>query len=164
MTHCNPFRRAAWNRKPVLEPMQRYERGDTSAATARIAELRKEELKGDTKAAQQRAYMRSYRNSLPVPSELITPPEVLASHWKPAMFHAVCEGVDAKPIQPAASGWHSRQQRLEAPFRSSRCCYPIGDPGHPDFRHCGVIRHGVGPYCATHHALTHLKTAPLRID
>src|ERR1019366_6862562 len=101
---CSPFRRAAWNRKPVLEPMQRYERGDTSAATARIAELRKEELKGDTKASQQRAYMRSYRNSLPVPRELITPPEVLASHWKPAMFHAVCEGVDAKPTQPAASG------------------------------------------------------------
>src|ERR1017187_1128290 len=101
---CSPFRRAAWNRKPVLEPMQRYDRGDTSAATARIAELRKEELKGDTKAAQQRAFMRSYRNSLPVPRELITSPEALASRWKPAAFRAACEGIDAAPTQPAASG------------------------------------------------------------
>ena len=127
----------SWNRKPVLEPMQLYEWNDTSAATARIAELRRIE-------------------ALPVPRELITPPEVMASRWKPPTFRAVCEGLDAKPSQPAASGWSPKEERFLASLRGG-CCYPIGE----GFNYCGADRYGASPYCITHHVLTHQITGPI---
>ena len=55
---CNPISPAPWNRPPVLDPKPRYEKNDTSAASARMAELRRREVTGF---------------GLPVPREFLTP-------------------------------------------------------------------------------------------
>src|ERR1035437_3419956 len=87
----------SWNRK-LREPIPHYEKNDTSAAGARIADLR-------------------IKESPPVPRELVTPIDALASRWKPPVFHAVCEGVDARPTQPAIAGWQPRRQPISPPRR-----------------------------------------------
>jgi len=41
------------------------------------------------------------------------------------------------------------------------CCWPIGEPGTPEFRFCGVERvGGRSPYCPEHHAIAYV---PLRV-
>ena len=127
----------SWNRKPILEPKPNYEKNDTSAASERIAELRRKE-------------------ALPVPRELITSPEELESRWKPPMARAVCEGLDAKPSQPAVRGWQPKWQRPMASLNGP-CCYPIGSQG----AYCGAERQSGSSYCAAHHALTHQITGPI---
>ena len=139
----------SWNRKPCLEPMLRYERGDTSAAAPALPELRRKEAP-------------PIEEGLPVPRELVTPPELLASRWKPQSFRAVCEGVDTKPSQPAVSGWLGAP-RVAAVSLHGRCRYPIGIPGKPGFSFCGAASHSCSPYCRAHNTLMHCKTAPLQI-
>jgi hypothetical protein len=140
----------SWNRKPILAPKPRYKKNDTSAAGARIAELRLKE------ALRARAM-----DPIPVPREFIIPPEELGSRWKPPMFRAVCEGVDSIPSQPAVSGWKSKRQRIDAPSIRMGCLmgclYPTVIPGQVELDFCGDARQDGSSYCAAHHALTHLK-------
>jgi GcrA cell cycle regulator len=43
--------------------------------------------------------------------------------------------------------------------RVSQCCWPIGDPGTPTFRYCGVPSLPGKPYCAPHASTAYVKTS-----
>jgi GcrA cell cycle regulator len=43
-------------------------------------------------------------------------------------------------------------------YRVTECCWPIGDPGAPNFRFCDVPALPGKPYCAAHARLAYVKT------
>lgn len=44
-------------------------------------------------------------------------------------------------------------------LRPQECCWPIGEPGTPEFRHCNVPHTNAGPYCDEHHRIAFVKVA-----
>jgi GcrA cell cycle regulator len=39
------------------------------------------------------------------------------------------------------------------------CRWPVGDPGEPDFAHCGRKPRPGSPYCETHHAVAYMPSS-----
>ena len=56
------------------------------------------------------------------------------------------------PVQPRPAG------------RVSSCCWPLGEPGTPDFRFCGDPTVPAKPYCDEHVALAYVKVRDRRED
>jgi GcrA cell cycle regulator len=56
------------------------------------------------------------------------------------------------PAQPRPSG------------RISSCCWPLGEPGTPDFHFCGDPTVPAKPYCDEHAALAYVKVRDRRED
>lgn len=56
------------------------------------------------------------------------------------------------PVQPRPSG------------RISSCCWPLGEPGKPDFHFCGDPTMPAKPYCDQHAALAYVKVRDRRED
>ncbi len=56
------------------------------------------------------------------------------------------------PTQPRPAG------------RVSACCWPLGEPGTPDFRFCGDPTMPAKPYCEEHVALAYVKVRDRRED
>ena len=56
------------------------------------------------------------------------------------------------PAQPRPSG------------RVSSCCWPLGEPGTPDFHFCGDPTVPAKPYCDEHAALAYVKVRDRRED
>ena len=54
------------------------------------------------------------------------------------------------PAQPRPAG------------RVSACCWPLGEPGSPDFRFCGDPTVPAKPYCEEHVALAYVKVRDRR--
>ena len=53
------------------------------------------------------------------------------------------------------------------PFQRSSartCCWPIGEPGTPEFRFCTAEAAGGRPYCAEHAAIAYVKARDRRED
>ncbi len=48
--------------------------------------------------------------------------------------------------------------------RVSSCCWPLGDPGTPQFRFCGDPTMPAKPYCHDHAALAYVKVRDRRED
>ncbi len=46
--------------------------------------------------------------------------------------------------------------------RVSACCWPLGEPGKPDFRFCGDPTMPAKPYCEEHVALAYVKVRDRR--
>jgi GcrA cell cycle regulator len=44
------------------------------------------------------------------------------------------------------------------------CCWPIGEPGQPDFRFCSAEALPGKPYCAEHAAIAYVKARDRRED
>jgi GcrA cell cycle regulator len=44
------------------------------------------------------------------------------------------------------------------------CCWPIGEPGTPDFRFCSSEATPGKPYCTTHAAVAYVKARDRRED
>ena len=59
-------------------------------------------------------------------------------------------------LQPAPAPW-----RAPDPMRlgASRCCWPIGDPGTPEFRFCEATNAAGYPYCRDHCAIAYRPAA-----
>ncbi len=50
-------------------------------------------------------------------------------------------------------------------FASKRdCCWPIGEPGTPEFRFCSAEASGGKPYCLEHAAIAYVKARDRRED
>ena len=109
----------------------RYTKGDTTAASARIAEIRRKE-------------------ALPVPRELIDAPEDVGARWRSKYpdEHVPVGGV--LPYQPAARA----ELPVERPWPSltAGCRYPIGDT--PPFLFCNKPRVLGKSYCECHTKMT----------
>lgn len=56
------------------------------------------------------------------------------------------------PTQPRPSG------------RISSCCWPLGEPGTPEFRFCGDPTMPAKPYCDEHAALAYVRVRDRRED
>ena len=56
------------------------------------------------------------------------------------------------PVQPRPAG------------RVSSCCWPLGEPGTPEFRFCGDPTVPAKPYCEEHAALAYVKVRDRRED
>ncbi|MBB3883010.1 GcrA family cell cycle regulator [Acetobacter oeni] len=71
---------------------------------------------------------------------------------------AVVKTPPATP-KPAASrsAFRSISSALEPRRRGPSCCWPLGDPGMPDFHFCGATPLPGKPYCAEHAALAYVK-------
>lgn len=147
----NPIARALWG-----APKPHYAKGDTTAATNRIAQIRFTE-------AQKRIL------ALKVDRELITPIEEQLARLKPR-FRAVIEGVLAKPSQPATPGDRPATRvpipalvKVEDRFLHTLattpaamaivalcgCRWPIGDPSSNVFHFCNRKR-AAHFYCEAH--------------
>ncbi len=48
--------------------------------------------------------------------------------------------------------------------RVTSCCWPLGEPGKPDFRFCGDPTMPAKPYCEEHVALAYVKVRDRRED
>ncbi|NHO32530.1 GcrA family cell cycle regulator [Acetobacter fallax] len=61
--------------------------------------------------------------------------------------------------KPAASrsAFRSISSGLEPRRRGPSCCWPLGDPGTPEFHFCGATPLPGKPYCAEHAALAYVK-------
>ena len=81
----------------------------------------------------------------PVPSATPAPAGLMPVSKPPVMLRPV-------PAQPRPSG------------RISACCWPLGDPGTPDFHFCGDPTMPAKPYCEEHAALAYVKVRDRRED
>lgn len=82
----------------------------------------------------------------PTPSPLPTPALVtLPVHKAPVMLRTVTSN-------------HRPTGRV------SSCCWPLGDPGTPQFRFCGDPTMPAKPYCHDHAALAYVKVRDRRED
>ena len=68
--------------------------------------------------------------------------------------------VPAAPPAPAPAAVVRPFPRVSA--RS--CCWPLGEPGTPDFRFCAAEALGGKPYCAEHAAVAYVKARDRRED
>jgi GcrA cell cycle regulator len=58
-------------------------------------------------------------------------------------------------VPPTAAAVVRPFPRTTSSVRS--CCWPLGDPGAPDFRFCGGEAVAGKPYCAEHAAVAYVK-------
>lgn len=49
-------------------------------------------------------------------------------------------------------------------YRARECCWPIGEPGKPDFRFCDVPHRNKGSYCEEHCRVAHVRVRDRRED
>ncbi|MCK8783218.1 GcrA cell cycle regulator [Roseomonas sp. NAR14] len=69
----------------------------------------------------------------------------------------------AAPARPAAAA----PAAVVRPFQrlgARTCCWPLGEPGTPEFRFCGSEAIAGKPYCATHASLAYVKARDRRED
>ncbi|MBR0657075.1 GcrA family cell cycle regulator, partial [Plastoroseomonas arctica] len=64
--------------------------------------------------------------------------------------------------KPAAAPTLVRSSFQRAGQRN--CCWPIGEPGRPDFRFCSAEGLAGKPYCAEHAAVAYVKARDRRED
>lgn len=82
-------------------------------------------------------------------------PTVAAVKAPAANMPATAPRKAAQPAQPAPTP--------PAPIRHAQpgepCCWPIGDPGRPDFRFCGEAARPGRPYCQAHVDIAYVRTS-----
>jgi hypothetical protein len=115
-----------WNR-PGNAPKPRFDKNDTSAAIARLVELRRKE-------------------SLPVPRELVDSPEAVEARWRSKHPDEHVPIGEVLPYKPAASAKRPVERPL--PALVDGCRFPIGDT--PPFLFCNAARVLGKPYCECH--------------
>lgn len=144
---------------PTSKPKPHYSKGDTTAASARIAEIRRVE-----KLIEGPAYL-----GLKVERELIASIEEQAARFRPR-FKAIIEGILATPFQPARRGeCPAPPMPIAGPVELTDgdlrglavspaavaivalcgCRWPIGEPTADDFRFCNKKR-AQHFYCEAH--------------
>lgn len=131
-----------WN-KLWQQPKPHFKKGDTSAASARIVELRRKE-------------------SLPVPRELVAAPEALEARWRSKYPDEHIPVGEVLPWQPAKPGARPRKVRTVRLLPEDGCQFPIGEPGAAGFKFCDAPRSSAS-YCISHNAMVHRATPRLRI-
>jgi len=114
------------------------------------------------------------RPSHAAPARLPRPVAVAARSTLPAAAPAT-GALPAAPASPPASGMIAPRAPMAAPqpsvvrafprFGSARsCCWPIGEPGTPDFRFCSAEATPGKPYCTQHAAVAYVKARDRRED
>jgi GcrA cell cycle regulator len=97
----------------------------------------------------------------PVAAGLSRPPgsprPALPARFAPAAAVVVDPGQE--------SGAAPRPVRAPRPFaRTIACCWPLGEPGTPDFRFCGGDAIPGKPYCVEHAQLAYVRVRERRDD
>lgn len=90
------------------------------------------------------------RASVPAPST----PAVASSLPMPAVV--------ALPVHKAPVMLRTVASNPRPSGRVSSCCWPLGDPGTPQFRFCGDPTMPAKPYCHEHAALAYVKVRDRR--
>ncbi|WP_338664951.1 GcrA family cell cycle regulator [Pararoseomonas sp. SCSIO 73927] len=75
--------------------------------------------------------------------------------------------VAAAPRPPAAPVMRAAPPAVVRPFPRSgarTCCWPIGEPGTPEFRFCTSESFGGKPYCLEHASIAYVKARDRRED
>ena len=119
-------------------PLPKYEQGDTTAATARLAEIRR------------------FERGLRVPRELLSDPEIVEARWRSKHPDECTPSFEILPYQPALPAKRPPEDRLPPLKRS--CCFPFGDA--PPYKFCSAPRVPGKPYCASHLSLTTARKRP----
>jgi GcrA cell cycle regulator len=91
------------------------------------------------------------------PRKALTPREP-ASLRRPAAAPAPAVAAPA-PVPPPAA--------VVRPFprvSTRSCCWPMGEPGTPEFRFCAAPAMAPKPYCAEHAAIAYVKARDRRED
>jgi len=101
----------------------------------------------------------------PAPRKAIrpAPPPLppLASVADPVPPVAACVVVPVAPLPvPAAPVILPPPPVLPRPRPSSKCCWPIGEPGARDFRFCDGVAEPSRPYCTDHCQRAYVKHVP----
>ncbi|MBV1838851.1 GcrA family cell cycle regulator [Acetobacter estunensis] len=78
--------------------------------------------------------------------------EDVALEEKPASDAPKKKAAPRPAFRPA-----STTSGVEPRRRGASCCWPIGDPGTPEFHFCGATPLPGKPYCAEHAALAYVK-------
>ena len=66
--------------------------------------------------------------------------------------------------RPASPPLRAVVQPTRSAARSMPCCWPIGEPGNPDFRFCDEPAIAGKPYCDAHAQLAYVKVRDRRED
>ena len=66
--------------------------------------------------------------------------------------------------RPAPPPLRTVVQATRSAARSMPCCWPIGEPGSPDFRFCDEPALAGKPYCGAHAQLAYVKVRDRRED
>ena len=140
----------------IPAPKPHYAKGDTTAATNRLAQLRLAESQKE-------------KLGLKVARELITPLEEQAARFRPR-FQAAVESILARPFQPALPGerpnsrppaialiepndWRLAQMAISpaaaAVMAVCGCRWPVGEPEDAGFHFCNKKR-TAHFYCEAH--------------
>jgi GcrA cell cycle regulator len=97
---------------------------------------------------------------IPAPRSTLPQPAVLAT---PAASSPLAATLAAPP--PVALTAPTTVVRAFPRFASKRsCCWPIGEPGTPEFRFCSAEAAGGKPYCLEHAAVAYVKARDRRED
>jgi len=123
--------------------------------SARPSPIRRETGGQPAVAAPRTPRTPAPRNTLPQ-AAMPAPPAIMAA---PA---------PAKPVavvQVHAAGAAPSTVRAFPRFASKRnCCWPIGEPGTPEFRFCASDASNGKPYCTEHAAIAYVKARDRRED
>ena len=109
---------------------------------------------GDRPATTRPAIRRVTGPTLPALQSVARPAQA-APQPAPAGFAPATKApvvLRTVPAQPRPSG------------RISSCCWPLGEPGTPEFRFCGDPTMPAKPYCDEHAALAYVKVRDRRED
>jgi len=131
-------------------PIRREEAGE-----ARVAEL-----------AAPRAAVEAPRPAAPPP--MAAPPAPRPAAAAPAaVAPAVPAPAPAAPRSAPAPRAPAAAPPVVRPFQRSgarTCCWPIGEPGTPEFRFCTAEAVQGRPYCAEHASIAYVKARDRRED
>ncbi len=111
--------------------------------------------RGDDSTPAPRQAQRSTRPTVPRASPLFS---AVAARPAPLQAQAAAQSQRAPaPVVP--------MPRAE-PLRTGNatCCWPIGEPGTPNFRFCGAPALVGKPYCAEHAAIAYVRVKDRRED
>ena len=75
------------------------------------------------------------------------------------------QSVDRQPaLKPPPVVLRAVQLQPRPAGRVSSCCWPLGEPGTPEFRFCGDPTMPAKPYCDEHVAIAYVKVRDRRED
>ena len=157
-----------WNDEAIARLRALWDEGHSTAEIGRRLGITKNAVVG-----------KAHRLSLPArPSPIRrTPSDVRANvraPRRPAPRRAsdpMLAVVDSVSPAPPASGVPQTAPRFRPvpvaarpPGRMAACCWPVGEPGKPEFHFCSESAVAGKPYCAEHASIAYVKVRERRED
>ncbi len=151
-----------WNEEIIARLRALWAEGHSTAEIGRRMGISKNAVVGKAHRLQLTARPSPIRRGdeaprRPAPARRPAPPSMPSEPPRPPSAVQVEERPAPPPLRAVVPSTRSAA-------RSTPCCWPIGEPGSPDFRFCDEPAIAGKPYCEAHAQLAYVKARDRRED